>query len=160
MFCNQGDVTLKFRNPDSKKEFLHIQALIECGFNLKRVRDEIKTDCQIHRTCKKFQQRSMIWPVRLNGWVLNSKLSSCGFKSSCRNLNFRFHAWTNQGVAWHSANDRVWIDSETRTRHDQNTKTNVPHRQLLATQLNHLTSLAKWLSVLLWPKWLWIQVHF
>ena len=128
MFCNTGDVTwISDFVPDSKKDFLHIQATIECGFNLKRVRDEIKTDCQMHRTYKNFQQRSIIWPVRLNGWVLNSKLSSCGFKSSCRNLNFRFHACTNQGVAWHSANDIVWIDSETRTWHDQNTKANVPH---------------------------------
>ena len=31
--------------PSSSKEFLDIQATIECGFTLKRVRDMIKTYC-------------------------------------------------------------------------------------------------------------------
>ena len=30
---------------------------------------------------------------------------------------------------------------------------------MLTTQLNHLASSAKWLSVCLWTKWLWIQVQ-
>ena len=36
----------------SSKEFLDIQATIECGFTLKRVRDMIKTYSQMHRTDK------------------------------------------------------------------------------------------------------------
>ena len=53
--------------PASSKEFLDIQATIECGFTLKRVRDMIKTYSQMHRTDKYSQHSSIIWPVWLNG---------------------------------------------------------------------------------------------
>ena len=36
--------------PISSKEFLDIQATIECGFTLKRVRDMTRTYSQMHRT--------------------------------------------------------------------------------------------------------------
>ena len=39
------------------KEFLGIQAIIECGFTLKRVRDMIKTYSQMYRT-DKYSQHS------------------------------------------------------------------------------------------------------
>ena len=48
----------------SSKEFLDIQATIECGFTLKRVRDMIKTYSQMHRTDKYSQHSSNAW---LNG---------------------------------------------------------------------------------------------
>ena len=48
--------------PASSKEFLDIQATIECGFTLKRVRDMIKTYSQMHRTDKYSQHSSIIWP--------------------------------------------------------------------------------------------------
>ena len=51
----------------SSKEFLDIQAIIECGFTLKRVRDMIRTYSQMHRTDKYSQHSSIIWPVWLNG---------------------------------------------------------------------------------------------
>ena len=53
--------------PASSKEFLDIQATIECGFTLKRIRDMIKTYSQMHRTDKYSQHSSIIWPVWLNG---------------------------------------------------------------------------------------------
>ena len=53
--------------PASSKEFLDIQATIECGFTLKRVRDMIRTYSQMHRTDKYSQHSSIIWPVWLNG---------------------------------------------------------------------------------------------
>ena len=49
------------------KEFLDIQATIECGFTLKRVRDMTRTYSQMHRTDKYSQHSSIIWPVWLNG---------------------------------------------------------------------------------------------
>ena len=52
--------------PASSKEFLDIQATIECGFTLKRVRDMIKTYSQMHRTDKYSQHSSSIWPAWLN----------------------------------------------------------------------------------------------
>ena len=48
-------------------EFPDIQATIEYGFTLKRVRDMIRTYSQMHRTDKYSQHSSFIWPVRLNG---------------------------------------------------------------------------------------------
>ena len=53
--------------PASSKEFLDIQATIECGFTLKRVRDMINTYSQMHRTDKYSQHSSIIWPAWLNG---------------------------------------------------------------------------------------------
>ena len=49
--------------PVSSKEFLDIQATIECGFTLKRVCDMIKTYIQIHRTDRYSQHSSVTWPV-------------------------------------------------------------------------------------------------
>ena len=49
----------------SSKEFLDIQATIECGFTC--VRDMIRTYSQMHRTDKYSQHSSIVWPVWLNG---------------------------------------------------------------------------------------------
>ena len=53
--------------PALSKEFLDIQATIECGFTLKRVRDMTKTYSQMHRTDKYSEHSSIIWPVWPNG---------------------------------------------------------------------------------------------
>ena len=49
------------------KEFLHIQAPIECGFTLKRVCHVRKTYSEMHLRDKYSQLGSMIIPVSLNG---------------------------------------------------------------------------------------------
>ena len=66
---SEGEVTANPSDfaPASSKEFLDIQATIECGFTLKRVRDMIKTYSQMHRTDKYSQHSSIIWPAWLNG---------------------------------------------------------------------------------------------
>ena len=79
-------------------------------------------------------------------------LSGCGFESRCSRLNFRFRACFKQGVSWHLGNYREWIYSETRTWHNKNIESNAPYRQVLTTQLNHLATLAEWLSVRLRTK--------
>ena len=48
------------------KEFLDIQATIECGFTLKRVRDMLITYSQMPYTDKYSQHSSIIWPAWLN----------------------------------------------------------------------------------------------
>ena len=53
--------------PASSKEFLDIQATVECGFTLKRVRDMARTYSQMHRTDKYPEHSSIIWPVWPNG---------------------------------------------------------------------------------------------
>ena len=53
--------------PVSSKEFLDIQATIECGFTMKRVRDMIRAYSQMDRIDKYSQQNSIIWSVWLNG---------------------------------------------------------------------------------------------
>ena len=65
------------------KEFLVIQATIQCKFTLKHVRDMIITYSQMHATCKYSQHSSIIRPVWLNGWVFVYKLSGCGFECRC-----------------------------------------------------------------------------
>ena len=46
----------------SSKEFLEIQATIECGFTLKGVRDMTKTYRHIHHTDMYSEHSSIIWP--------------------------------------------------------------------------------------------------
>ena len=65
--------------PASRKEFLDIQATIECEFSLKRVRNMTITYSQIHRTDKYLEHSSIIWPVWPNGWVFVEELSGSGF---------------------------------------------------------------------------------
>ena len=56
--------------PALSKEFLDIQATIECGFTLKRVRDMTRTYSQMYRTDQYSKRSSIIkWPVWPNGWV-------------------------------------------------------------------------------------------
>ena len=112
----------------------------------------------MHRTDKHSQHSSIIWPVWLIGWVFVYELSGCEFESSCSYLNFRFRACSEQGVPWHSGNYRVWIHSETRTWHDKNIQSNAPYWYVLKTQLNHLASLAQWLSVCLPTRRFWVRV--
>ena len=54
--------------PASSKEFLDIQATVECGFTLKLVRDMIKTYNQMHRT-DKYSQLSSIIQASLAKWL-------------------------------------------------------------------------------------------
>ena len=85
---------LNFRfRPCFKQEFRDIQAITECGFTLKRVRDMIKKYSQMHRTGKYSQHSSIIWPVWLNGWVFVYELSGCGFESSCSQIRLFFCVW-------------------------------------------------------------------
>ena len=72
------------------KEFLDIQATIECRFTLKRVRYIIITYSQMHRTEKYSQHSSIIWPIWLNSWMFVYELSVSGFKSRYCHLNLRF----------------------------------------------------------------------
>ena len=86
--------------PALSKEFLDIQATIECEFTLKRARDTTRTYSQMHRTDKYSQHSSTIWPVY--------KLSGCGFESNCSHLkvcNFIKMRLQHR----RSANDCFWI---------------------------------------------------
>ena len=126
---------------------LDIQATMECGFIVTRVREMIIRYTQIYRTDKYSQHSSIIWPVLLNCWEFLYELSGCGFESRCSDLYFRFRACFEQGVPWHPGNYKVWIQSEThlmhradkyshnswircetRTWHDNNIQSNAPYR--------------------------------
>ena len=84
--------------PVSSKDFPDIQATIECGLTLKRVRDMTRTYSQMHCTDKYSEHSSFIWSVWLNGYVFVYELSGSEFKSSLSYLNFRFLACVEQGV--------------------------------------------------------------
>ena len=94
-----------------------------------------------------------------NSWMFLYELSGSVFESSCSHWNFRFCVTLEQGVAWYSGNNRVWILSETRTWHNKNIQSNAPYRYVLRTQLNQSASLAKWLSVHFGTKWFWVRVQ-
>ena len=85
--------------PVSSKEFLNIQATLECEFSLKCIRDMIRTYSQMHRTDKYSQHSSVIWPVWLNGRVFVYELSGCGFDSSWSHLKFLL-AWIDWARAF------------------------------------------------------------
>ena len=145
--------------PASSKEFLEIQATIECGTTLKRVLEMTPTYSQMHRTDRYSEHGSIICPVLSNSCVFLNELSGSGFESGCSHLNFRFCTCFQEGVPWDWGNYTVWIHSETRTLHDTNIHSKATYRQVLRTHLNHLACFAKWLSVLLRTKWFWIRVQ-
>ena len=140
----------------SSKELFDIQATIERRLNLKRVREMLITYSQMHRTDKYSQHSSIIWPVWLNGWVFIYEQSGRGFESCYYHLNFKYGASSKKSFDI-QANYRVWIYSETHMWHD-NIQSNALYRWVLTTQLNHLASLAKWLSVHLQTKWFWVRI--
>ena len=72
--------------PAWRKEFLDIQATMEWGFTLKRVRDMTRIYCQMHCRDKYPQHSSIIRSVWPNGWVFFYELSGSGFESSCSHL--------------------------------------------------------------------------
>ena len=84
--------------PVLSKEFLDIQATMECGFTLKHVSDMIKTYCQIHRKDKYSEDSSINWPLWLHGLVFIYKRSSCSCESCCSHLKFRYPTCFKQGV--------------------------------------------------------------
>ena len=112
---------------------------------MKHVRELRRTYHQVHRTGKYSQHSSIFWPAWLNGWLFVYQPSGCGFESICSHLNFRLRACFKQGVPWDSGN---YKDSllNTHLRWQEDT-VNWRCRYVLLTQLNYLTSLAKWLSV-------------
>ena len=145
--------------PPWRKEFLDIQATINFAFILKCVPDMTETYSQMYREDKCSEHSWIIWSVEPNGWVFVYELSGFGFKSSCSHLIFRISACFEQGVPSHFGNYRVWIHSQMRKWHDKNVQSNAPYRKVLSTQLNHLVTWAKCLSVRLQTKWFWARIQ-
>ena len=75
---------------------------LKSGFTLNLVCDMIVTYSQMHHTDKYSQHSPIIWPIWLNAWVFNYKLSGCGFESCCCHLNFTCGTCFEQGVPWYS----------------------------------------------------------
>ena len=82
----------------SSKEFLDIQATLECGLTLKRVRDMIRIYGQLQPTDKYSENSSVNWSVWPNRWVLVYDFSGSGLESSSSHLNVRIRACFEQGV--------------------------------------------------------------
>ena len=136
--------------PVSSKRLLDIETTKECGFTMKRVRYMIRTYSQVQGTDKYSQKSSIIWPVWLNGLVFVYKLSGCGIEAVCSHLVFRYCSCFEQGAPSHSSNYRVWVHSERSTWHHKSMQISTHNKAKL------LPSLAKWLSVCLQTKWLWV----
>ena len=105
LFHNKNAVLslkLQIRRLFWAKRSLTFRQSKKCGFTLKLVRDMIITYSQMQSTDKYSQHSSIIWPVWLNGWMFMYKLSGCGFKLRCYHSDFRYGAWFEQEVPWHS----------------------------------------------------------
>ena len=63
-------------------------------------------------------------------------------------------------VPWHLGNYREWTHSEMSTWCDKNIRSNAPYKEVLTTQISHLASWAKWLSVRLRTRWLWFESRY
>ena len=88
--------------PGSSKEFLDIQATIECQFTLKHVCDMKRKYSQMPRTDKYSQLSLIIWPTLLNGWVFVHEIGGCGFESSCGHLKYI------QSNLWNNIHEMLW----------------------------------------------------
>ena len=83
-----------------------------CKGTLKRVRDIITAYSQMHWTDEYSQHSSIIWPIWLNGWVFVYKLHGGGLASRGSHLNFRYSAYSEQGIPWNPDKHRVKIHSK------------------------------------------------
>ena len=133
----------------SSKEFLNIQANVECGFLPKCVGYMTKIYSQMHRTYKYLQHSSIIWPVSPSGWLFVYELNCCGLESIWSHLNFKYFTCFEQGVPWHSGEYRVSIHSEMRTWHDK-----------IIHQMHRITKYSQHGSVIwaIWPG-RWVLVY-
>ena len=93
---------------------------------------------------------SIILPVRPDGRVFVYELSVCGFESVTATETSKefLDIQTTLGCGFNLKRVRDMII----------TCSQMHHTDKYSTQLNHLTSLAKWLSVLLQTKWLWVRI--
>ena len=129
---------------------LTLKQTIECGFMLRLVHDMMITYNQMQHADKYSQHSTIIWPVWLNGWVFIQESSGCGFTSDMVPASSKeflaFRQTTECGFNLKLVRDMI-------TTYNQ-----VQHTDKYSKQLNHLASLAKWLSVCLWTKWLWVWI--
>ena len=116
--------------------------------------------------------------VHVSEWIHTLKLPECqgtSFFKQAQYLKFKSLQWarTHNHLVHkqnlnHLAKLTKWLSCvvssymydafETCMWHDKNIQSNAPYRQVLTMQFNHLTNLAKWLSVHLRMKWLWVRV--
>ena len=110
------------------------------------------------------QQSSIIRLVWRNGCVFVFDLSDCGFESHWSHFNFRYRScfeykdFLDIQIYSDTFNYRVLIHSKMRMWNDKSIQSNAPYRQAVTTQFNNLASPAKWLSVRLRSKWLWVRI--
>ena len=68
----------------------------------------------LHQRCRLIKERIVLTTqlIHLDSLVFVYELSGCGFESRCEYLNFRYRAFFEQGVPWHSGNYRMYIHSK------------------------------------------------
>ena len=75
----------------------NIQTTIDCGFNLKFLRDMKKTSSQMRCKDKYSHLSSIIWCLWSIGLVFVYEQNDCVFETNCSYLNFRFRSSFEQG---------------------------------------------------------------
>ena len=116
----------------SSKEFLNIQATVECIFTLKIVNDMTITYNQLHRTDKYSQQSSIICPAWLCGWVFVYELTQQIFQ---RRFNVVFRLIWRRDVAQRQIN----VETTLRTSTLKSTTFNNVETTLCISTLNWTT---------------------
>ena len=62
---------------------------------------------------------SFVFLTELNGWAFVYEISGCGIDYCYSYVNFRYHAYFEQGAPWYPDNYRVYIHSKTWLWHDK-----------------------------------------
>ena len=78
------------------------------------------------------------------------------FESRCCHLNFCYCTCFEQGVPWHSGNNRLRVDSFWKDSECRFTLKSVCDMIITYSQMHHTDKSSQ--SVRLWTKWLWVWV--
>ena len=130
-----------------------LRQTIKCRFTLKLVREMILNTVKC--TVQTSSHSSIIWPVWLNGRVFVYELSRCGYESLKLQVWGLFRARTSLTFRKTILECRFGLKL---VRHI------IIHTVKCTVQINYhnatqsLASLAKWLSVRLQTKWLWVRL--
>ena len=138
-----------------------IQRLSDCSWT--RTHNNVAHKRTLNHLAKLAKWLSCVMSTYLYG-AFDCMFLSCHVRvwewiHTCSHLTFRFRAYFEQGLSWHSGNysvDSLWNAYITRQEHTVKCTVQISNHN--TTQLNHLASLPKWLSVPLWAKWLSVWV--
>ena len=141
-------ITYAFQSESTLYIFLHANKLLarnRCNIGSLSNCSSIRTHNHLIR---KRTLNQLAKHIKWLSWVVSAYLYG-GIDCICSSWYVRVSQWMQT----------LYLpESETHTWYYKNIQSNAPYRWVLTTQLNHLGSLAKWVSVPLRTKWSWVKV--